>query len=785
MNKALDLLREIRPSIPKEVLELWCKDRDAFLASHPAVEQAGGDERAKFEYWASDEGIYPKAVERSGNCYKLAQTQSYWMAWQARAALAQPSPKCSTCGGTGMVDDGEIDCYSDGTPFENGPVKCVKDCPACKAQPSPAQAEQPTADDYEEVLADHRRLVREMDVLLNGEAYAAKQAMLCDLVSQVEAEVRKSGQPLLVSAERYRWLRNDDNWGADDSEGQGTSKWANLGELSGTDFDAYLDQLRGYNPVMDIDPEHSKAIAKRGRDAIVAQAAGAPVIGCLCGMPMTEGRHSPGGCTSLEEFAPHLSAQAQAKQAEQPEVVARVDGTDEDWFIQPEDETELHNEGLLFAGCELGRMIDFDRIVGALRAENAKLSEALDECDGDRWKLRSERDAANARLHEVATACATAEQERDAALARVAELEQKSAGSWTVDTSCGRPILMYEGCSVIEDQTAYEVIRMIKWIGELERQEPVATVAKVPGEDWNSLDFHRDLQHMQPGTKLYAAPVAQAQQLKDLDKQCRDDVARALGLRPNQERGFAWSYLLASIKSCVKASGDSAQAQHSVPDGWVQSLPLKDHQPCKSNEDRANGYVIPIYSRPVPVEEALRKLRAVLCDPVGNVVIDGSDGDREEVQRALGILAAAPGNSAQHSGPEGWKLVPIEPLLNMMSDKDHDTRITAERQLLSILADVPGNSVPQAWIDVQAERRRQITAEGWTPEHDDLYCAAELPRAAAAYILNGANDEAPAIWPFVTKWWKPRDARSNYVRAGALILAEIERLDRARQGGRS
>ncbi|EPB3593836.1 hypothetical protein ACRF34_003157, partial [Pseudomonas aeruginosa] len=79
------------------------------------------------------------------------------------------------------------------------------------------------------------------------------------------------------------------------------------------------------------------------------------------------------------------------------------------------------------------------------------------------------------------------------------------------------------------------------------------------------------------------------------------------------------------------------------PEGWVQSLPLKDHQPCKPNEDRANGYTIPIYSRPVLVEEALRKLRAVLCDPIGNVVIDGSDGDREEVQRALGMLAAAPG----------------------------------------------------------------------------------------------------------------------------------------------
>ncbi|HGN8661066.1 hypothetical protein AM469_004118 [Pseudomonas aeruginosa] len=51
---------------------------------------------------------------------------------------------------------------------------------------------------------------------------------------------------------------------------------------------------------------------------------------------------------------------------------------------------------------------------------------------------------------------------------------------------------------------------------------------------------------------------------------------------------------------------------------------------------------------------------------------------------------AAPVAQAQHSVPEGWKPVPIEPLLNMMSDKDHDTRITAERQLLSMLAAAPG-----------------------------------------------------------------------------------------------
>ena len=47
-------------------------------------------ERAAFEWWASDEGESPQAEERVGECYKLAQIQSYWMAWQARAALQSP-----------------------------------------------------------------------------------------------------------------------------------------------------------------------------------------------------------------------------------------------------------------------------------------------------------------------------------------------------------------------------------------------------------------------------------------------------------------------------------------------------------------------------------------------------------------------------------------------------------------------------------------------------------------------------------------------------------------------
>jgi len=84
--------------------------------------------------------------------------------------------------------------------------------------------------------------------------------------------------------------------------------------------------------------------------------------------------------------------------------------------------------------------------------------------------------------------------------------------------------------------------------------------------------------------------------------------------------------------------------------------------------------------------------------------------------------------------------------------------------------------------DVLAERQRQISAEGWTPEHDDEHEIGELARAAACYaanatgfrLMNRAN-----LWPWDRAWWKPTTPRRDLVKAGALILAEIERIDRA------
>lgn len=72
----------------------------------------------------------------------------------------------------------------------------------------------------------------------------------------------------------------------------------------------------------------------------------------------------------------------------------------------------------VFVGDELMTVAQHERIVESIRFERQQMDRAFTACI-------NERDAANARLHEVATACATAEQERDAALARVAELEAK------------------------------------------------------------------------------------------------------------------------------------------------------------------------------------------------------------------------------------------------------------------------------------------------------------------------------------------------------------------------
>lgn len=108
---------------------------------------------------------------------------------------------------------------------------------------------------------------------------------------------------------------------------------------------------------------------------------------------------------------------------------------------------------------------------------------------------------------------------------------------------------------------------------------------------------------------------------------------------------------------------------------------------------------------------------------------------------------------------------------------------------------------------IAAERQRQITEEGWTPEHDDGHDSGELAMAAACYAapekIFTIDERANAVIyqdPFPWRWDRRfhfgscRENPGNVLpdpdtyskaeridlltKAGALIAAELDRLQR-------
>jgi hypothetical protein len=91
------------------------------------------------------------------------------------------------------------------------------------------------------------------------------------------------------------------------------------------------------------------------------------------------------------------------------------------------------------------------------------------------------------------------------------------------------------------------------------------------------------------------------------------------------------------------------------------------------------------------------------------------------------------------------------------------------------------------------ERLRQIKGEGYGHEHDDVHDRGELALAAASYAIEAVRIAqinpphhlarlAHECWPFAQSANWPKPQRRLLVIAAALLVAEIERLDR-RLGG--
>ena len=154
-------------------------------------------------------------------------------------------------------------------------------------------------------------------------------------------------------------------------------------------------------------------------------------------------------------------------------------------------------------------------------------------------------------------------------------------------------------------------------------------------------------------------------------------------------------------------------------------------------------------------------------------------------------LPQIPAVQEQHQPPPA-SLPLRSPKPNMICDKKEEAPRNSEdttmRQSKRTEADVVHDiNSPTANVlaEVAAERLRQQTSEGWTPEHDDTHDAGQMAGAAACYSLTAIEHSGPNAtidfhWPWSRSWWKPKDKRNNLVRAAALLVAEIERLDRAK-----
>lgn len=92
---------------------------------------------------------------------------------------------------------------------------------------------------------------------------------------------------------------------------------------------------------------------------------------------------------------------------------------------------------------------------------------------------------------------------------------------------------------------------------------------------------------------------------------------------------------------------------------------------------------------------------------------------------------------------------------------------------------------------ITEERERQISQEGWSAKHDDTNTRCQLSGAAACYAIAANELAAPtrylsrpnvSLWPWAMEWWKPgNDPVRCLAKAGALIAAEIDRLQRRKE----
>lgn len=227
---------------------------------------------------------------------------------------------------------------------------------------------------------------------------------------------------------------------------------------------------------------------------------------------------------------------------------------------------------------------------------------------------------------------------------------------------------------------------------------------------------------------------------------------------------------------------------HEKQDGWYQ---------ISEGDKVPDNRRIPLYTTPpVPERERIRREHAEWSDktfgdvgPIGplkhlskealEAAADPSDPlEWADMQFLLWDAQRRMGISDEFITRAMIEKLEINKSRQWPEPKDGEPRLHIKEQPVpAASSESVSQSLTDALRDVIAERQRQVSVKGWTPEHDDTYTCGELSGAAISYI---EPMEAVFYWP--AEWhddsFKPSDERRNLVKATALLLAEIERLDR-------
>ena len=194
---------------------------------------------------------------------------------------------------------------------------------------------------------------------------------------------------------------------------------------------------------------------------------------------------------------------------------------------------------------------------------------------------------------------------------------------------------------------------------------------------------------------------------------------------------------------------------------------------------------------------------------IGEAVVMAEDQEREDesdeeicriaesVLNAIRPYLRAQPPASEDAQPVAWRMVgPDGGLIGMRSEPYHSG---FERMMKADVGCVvqplyihpAPDALRVAVTDIAAERQRQVDVEGWSEAHDDEHDGYQMARAAGCYAFHASREDddgdtgmfvSAAVhngWPWDRAWWKPKSRRADLVRAGALIVAEIERLDRA------